>query len=113
MAYLGGMPGATSNVRPITLHQGGVFCLLKLNCLQKYVCMISKTYSAVAYDVAMIHAYSQEQWLPFLRLQSVLTAYELLDDKLKTRSSTLKARVLLFSTSFDDKKPSNPCRSCK
>lgn len=38
-----------------------------------------------------------------------LTAYELLDDKLKARSSTLKVLVLRFSTSFDDRKPSKPC----
>lgn len=38
----------------------------------------------------------------------MLTAYDDLEDKLKVRSSTLKALVLLFSTSFDDRKPSNP-----
>lgn len=113
MAYLRGVPCAASNMRPITLQQGGIFCLLKLNCLQRHMCMTSNVHSAIVCNVAIAHAYSQRQLLPPVRLQPVLTAYELLDDKLKTRSSTLKARVLLFRTSFDDRKPSNPCRCCK
>lgn len=40
---------------------------------------------------------------------AMLTAKDDLEDKLKARSSTLKALVRRFSTSFDDRKPSNPC----
>ena len=42
-------------------------------------------------------------------MQEVLTAYEDLDERLNARSSTLKALVLRFNTSFDDRNPSKPC----
>ena len=38
-----------------------------------------------------------------------LTAYELFDDKLKARSSTLNPLLLLFKVSFEARKPSKPC----
>lgn len=107
------MPGASSNVRPFTIRCYDFLGLLKLKSLQHLDSMYTACRKHLSCQASRVHGASVHTFLQRSQCQTnlMLTAYDDLEDKLKVRSSTLKALVLLFSTSFDDRKPSNPCKT--
>lgn len=99
------MPSASSNVGSFTIRHSDLLSLLKLKSLRH-----SDIYWHVKQAKCAVPLYAPWNVATVIIAKVILTAYDDLEDKLKARSSTLKALVLRFSTSFDDKKPSNPCK---